>query len=110
MVRIRFEREGGFAGLQLSAVVDTEQLPATDRDWVERIVHDADLVPPEQSESRVPPLPDQFTYRIEIEAKTGRRVFAMPERQLSPRLKPLVDFMTDVARSKGVAGSSEEQS
>jgi len=64
-VRITVRRSGGFAGLRLERAIDTERLPAPEREAVEHLVVEARFF--ELPERETSGLPDVILYYVRIE-------------------------------------------
>jgi hypothetical protein len=65
-MKVSVERSGGFAGLrQRLSTVDTDDLPAQDRDAVTQLVTDVESTTPGR------PMPDAFTFLVTVEHAPG---------------------------------------
>ena len=77
VVKVKLVRSGGFAGLDMVAAVDTDDLPADQQDVISRLFAE-DLRGPGVSH---PGGADQFSYQLEIQhgGQTVRRQWDDPE-------------------------------
>lgn len=97
-MRIEFQRSGGFAGLRLSAAVDTDRLPADEANELARIVDAAGFfgLPATLKSTQGA---DQFTYRLTIEAGDRRHTVEVSESAVPDSLRPLIQRLATIARS-----------
>jgi hypothetical protein len=104
-MRIRFERTGGFAGLQLSGEVDSEKLSAAQAKEFKRLVEGARLFDQSRTPGPAPQTPDQFQYDLTIEDDDRAHTIQTTDTGASDELRALIDWLTDAAR-KGRATKS----
>ncbi|HXO22296.1 MAG TPA: protealysin inhibitor emfourin [Thermoanaerobaculia bacterium] len=100
MVRIRFSRSGGFAGLQgpgQKLEVDSKELPAEKGRELERLVAAARLFD-QPEKPAVAAVPDGFQYDLAIEDGGRRHSLRVSEGSIPPGLPPLLDWLTRAAR------------
>src|ERR1041384_1504419 len=98
MMRIDFERSGGFAGMTISSSVDTDKLSASEAGDLTQIVKSAQFFSlPERINGG--PGADQFNYKITVQSDTLSRTVQTTDSAMPPNLKPLVDRMMALARS-----------
>jgi len=98
-MKVNFERSGGFAGLRLSATVDTEKLSPEEAQELEEMVRAArffDLPAKISSES---PGADRFRYKLTVEAEGRRHTVELGEAAASEQLRTLLRRLTALARS-----------
>lgn len=98
-MKIWFEQSGGLAGISLSSSVDTNSLPATQREMIERIVSSANFF---NLASKISPprgSADFLRYFIKVEDRTGIHAVEFTDFSLVSELKPLVKFMREKALS-----------
>lgn len=98
-MRIHFERTGGFAGMRMTATVDTESLsPDEARDWRE-MVDAAGFFDLPATITTPTPGADRFQYKLTVEAEGRRHTVEMGEAAAPEALQPLLQRLTAVARS-----------
>jgi hypothetical protein len=83
------ERSGGFAGLP-PRTFDSADLDSKDVAELERL---ADAVDFSRQGSAEPSLPDEFQYHVVAEHGAERHELTLPESQLDPPLKELVQWL-----------------
>jgi len=93
-VQVRLVRSGGFAGLDMVAIVDSVDLSADQQDVVTKLLTE-DLRGPGVSRSGGA---DQFSYQLEIrrDGRTVRRRWAEPE--VPEVVRPLLSALTRQAK------------
>jgi hypothetical protein len=96
------------AGLRLTASVDTATLPAEDAAHILQLVEAAGLSELEHMPDQSPGA-DRFQYRLRIEsARRGTRTATLSESAVPDRLRPLLEFLTDLALQRGGSGRPTE--
>jgi hypothetical protein len=98
-MKIDFMRSGGFAGMRLATLIDTDTLPSTEADRLRRLIEEAgffDLPTPLKSNT---PGGDRFQYRIKVEEEGKRKEVFADEAAVPENLRPLIDYLADWARS-----------
>ncbi len=105
-MRITFERTGGFAGITLSATIDTENLAAHEVAELLQCVERADFF--NLPERIVPPSlrPDRFQYKVNVQDERGRHTITVSEEVMPPDLKPLIQWLTEAARLARESGKN----
>ena len=94
---IEFARTGGFAGLRLSASVDTQELPSEQVSAVEAMVRDADFFGLPEKLLPPAPSPDRFEYRVAISTDKKSHSIVANDALVPDRLRPLLDYLTTLA-------------
>ena len=96
-MRIAFERSGGFAGMLMSVSIDTTKLAPTEAHQVKSMVEAAEFF---QLPEAIAPAaqPDRFQYHLTIAEKKRQHSVVVGESSMPGSLKPLVDWLMDVAR------------
>ena len=97
-MRIDFERTGGFAGMRLTATIDTATLSTDQSDTLQRLIEEAHFF---DLPAKTPPSPnvaDQFNYRVTIEGAGKRYTVEVGEASASPALQALLQQLTLLAR------------
>jgi hypothetical protein len=96
VVKVRFSRTGGVAGVKLETELDSEEMPASE---VARLLELLKAARPrEVVPSRARSAADRFRYRIDVEGVEGRRILELDETSLPESCRPLVDYLVDAAR------------
>ena len=98
-MKIWFEQSGGLAGITISSSVDTNSLPSTQREMIERIVSSTSFF---NLASRISPprgSADFLHYVIKVEDRTGSHTVEFTDLSMVSELKPLVKFMREKALS-----------
>ncbi len=97
MMKIAFERSGGFAGLRLAAEIVLESLTEEDAGRLRQLVGDSaffDL--PAQILAKVR-RPDRFTYRLTVAEDGHTHTVEADEEAVPEALAPLIDWLTEAA-------------
>ena len=98
-MRIDFVRSGGFAGISLTAHIDSGMLLPDEAAALEKKVSDANFFGlPEQIKSASPG-PDRFEYSVTIASSVRTHTVVVSEALVSDQLRPLLDHLTDLART-----------
>jgi hypothetical protein len=99
-MRIQFERTGGFAGMKLMGIIDSEQLPATEARQFNQLVEAARLLDmPERMADAKPIMgADQFQYKLVIEAPQAQRIIYINDDLASRTMFSLLDWLTHKTR------------
>lgn len=97
-MKINFQRSGGFAGIQLSLALDTDDLPAGEGLALQKLVEEAaptSLVASEEPYS----VPDIFEYDLTIENSAEQYSVHFDEFSMTNPLRSLVARLTLLART-----------
>ena len=90
---LRLERQGGFAGIPMHAVVSSSELEQQDaaRLWA-LVDHDALASATGASAAAASPArPDAMTYLLVVETPEGREEYRFGQDAVGPQLQPLVE-------------------
>lgn len=98
-MKIDFTRSGGFAGMRLAAQIDTDTLPSTEADRLRRLIEEAHVFDLPATLKSKTPGGDRFQYRIMVEEGGKRKELFADEAAVPEPLRPLLDYLTDWARS-----------
>ena len=99
-MRISFERSGGFAGLTLTAELDTASLPADDADQVQKMVEAAGFFQLPASIPAAARGADAFQYVVTVEDQGRRHTVRTTDLAAPDALRSLLQHLTKVAREK----------
>ncbi|HET6418656.1 MAG TPA: protealysin inhibitor emfourin [Geobacteraceae bacterium] len=97
-MRITFERTGGFAGITLSATLDTENLAADEANELLQCVERADFFNLPERIVSPSPRPDRFQYKVNVQDGRGRHTITVSEDIMPADLKPLIQWLSEAAR------------
>jgi hypothetical protein len=95
-----FERTGGFAGITRKTTVDTATLPLQEAKQLLLLVETADLF---QLPAQIPspnPQSDRFQYKLTVEDNGKQHTVIVSEAALPGTLRPLIEWLNDVAKQR----------
>src|SRR5712692_4499523 len=98
MMRIHFERTGGFAGIRLQTTVDTDQLPPKEARQLSSLVDAAKLFDLPDHAPAASQGADQFQYQLVVDAPGKQKTIATSDAAANQNLQALWDWLTDQAR------------
>lgn len=90
-MKILLERSGGFAGLIMTATLDTAQLSPQELAEVQPCIAAANLF--ESPESFLSQQPDRFQYRFEVTDGDRHHSITFGESAVPAHLRPLLDWL-----------------
>lgn len=99
MMRIIFERSGGFMGRKVSLDLDLATLPPDQADAVKLLVAESDFLNLTALPTNVP-APDGFAYSITVETGTIQHTVQASDANFPQVLRPLLDDLLARARSR----------
>lgn len=99
-MKIRFERTGGFVGMRMTAILDTDSMPPDEARNLHEVVNSAGFFElPEFS-----PAPkrgaDYFQYKLTVETEGRQHTIEMSDESVPGALRPLLELLMDAARKK----------
>lgn len=99
IMKVRFERSGGFAGMMMNVDIDTTTLPDEERQALVTHIADAEFfaLPSEITDSSTTGA-DRYNYRITIESKGREHTVDCSDGSAPASLVPLLDWLNDAAR------------
>lgn len=98
-MRIEFVRSGGFAGIRLAGHFDTAELPDKKARMLERLVKAAKFFELPEKLTAAEPGPDRFEYRVVVLSGESTHTVVVSEATIPDRLRPLLDYLTEMVRS-----------
>jgi hypothetical protein len=98
-MHIEFVRSGGFAGIKLSASLDTQQLLPEQSSTLEKLVADAGFFDLPAQIKPASPGPDRFEYQVVISSAGKTHSISVGDAVVPERARPLLDFLTTLAMS-----------
>jgi hypothetical protein len=96
-MHIEFVRTGGFAGIRLSAAVDTQGLPAEQASTLDRLIADADFFKLPEKLIQESPARDRFEYTLTVAAAGQTHSIEVNDAGAPESLRPLLNFLTTLA-------------
>jgi hypothetical protein len=87
---IQLVRTGGFGGLRREVRIETESLPAAEREPLERLVGEAGFFSLPGKFPRPKKGADYFTYSITVEDGEQRHTVEAPQPSIPENLRPLI--------------------
>ncbi len=97
-MKIEFERTGGFAGLTLKKVIDSDKLPPEEANKLNQLVEASDFFKLPESIAASGPGADRFQYTVTISASGKKHTVDVDEAAAPPNLRPLIQWLTTTAR------------
>ncbi len=98
-MRIHFERTGGFAGMRMTATVNTESLSSEEARDLHEMVEAAGFFDLPAVITTPTPGADRFHYKLTVEAEGRQHTVEMGEAAVPEALRPLLQRLTAMARS-----------
>ena len=97
-MRIYFKRTGGFAGIRLETLIDSNTLPPEEAAKLLDMVESSDFfsLPSKIAAREIGA--DQFQYKVTIESKDKRHSVEIQEAAIPPTLRPLLMWLTASAK------------
>lgn len=96
-MRIDFERTGGFAGLMIKKVIDSDKLPPDDANRLHQLIEASNFFKLPKSITSSSPGVDRFHYTVTVDADGKRHTVEIDEAAATPELKPLLQWLTAAA-------------
>lgn len=97
-MRITLERIGGFTGMRMTRVINTDQLPSKEADQLHQLLTKTDFFhqPAETLESSRQP--DRFQYRVCVEDGKRKHTVLVSETAMSHQFRQLIDRLNAALR------------
>jgi hypothetical protein len=99
-MRMTFERSGGFAGISITKVFDTANLPENDANQLRRLVDAADFFRLPATITSNNPQPDRFQYELTLEENGKQHTVEVSEQAVPGTLRPLIEWLMAAARRR----------
>lgn len=98
-MQIRFERDGGFAGLLFSCCADTDELPSEAAEELRQLVEDSGFFNLQPGSPMPAPLgpPDTFRYRISLSDCGRLKSLSFRDHAVPAALRPLLNYLQQLA-------------
>jgi len=98
-MKVQFQRTGGFGGIRLSVVLDTDEILIEEATQLRRLVLKSSFFDHSGAGLRsASPMPDQFQYWISVEEGDKKKEITIYETAMPKRLRPLVDHLLEQSR------------
>lgn len=97
-MKISFERSGGFAGIKMTAVLDTESLPPGDARRLQEMVDASGFLNLPEFFPAPEKGADYFQYKLTVESEGRKHPVEVSEPSVPAKLRPLIDWLTKAAR------------
>jgi 16S rRNA U516 pseudouridylate synthase RsuA-like enzyme len=96
---IRFERSGGFTGIDINKTIDSLQLKKEETEMLRMIIDHSDFftLP---AIIAMKPHPDRFTYKITVETEGKRHTVQFSQTSVPESLKDLIRYLIEKTRLK----------
>lgn len=104
MIRIHFQRSGGFTGLPLTASVDSGSLTAEEEDELRRLVENAGFFDLPGVITSSTPAGDRFSYRLTVELDGREHTVDIDEAAVPTESRPLLEWLRGLARRHLASG------
>ncbi len=95
---VRHERSGGFAGITITAEVDSETLSAKDAKELKGLVEKA--LPLDQPKKKKATMPDQFEYEFVIEDGDKPRKYLVNDESITDDMRALSKWLIAAAQKR----------
>lgn len=99
-MRIQFVRTGGFAGVQLSATIDSDQLPQEEAELLKEALDSADFFTLPEHMFGGSGGADRFQYEITVQDGGRQHTVQAGEAALPDNVQPLVRHLERLARTR----------
>ncbi len=98
MIRVRFTRSGGFAGIPVTASCESDSLTPEDEDELRRLIESAGFFQLPATVTSSAAGADRFAYRLTIEVDGQEHTVEMEEAAVPPESRPLLEWLSGFAR------------
>lgn len=97
-MKINFERTGGFAGIRMTAMLDTELMHQEEASHLEKMVDVSNFFDLPEILSAPEKGADYFQYRLTVELERQKHTVEVSEACVPDELRPLLNLMMEEAR------------
>jgi len=95
---VAFERSGGFAGMVIATVINSDTLSAVDAKILRSLIDNSGILKDGFKVSA--PKPDRFVYKLTVEADGKKKTIEIGEVDITPQMRPLIDDLTKRAKRR----------
>ena len=99
-MRVVVERSGGFAGINQTNTISSDQLPAEDAQKVADLVAASGFFALPSAIRSTEPGGDRFQYTITVENERGTHTVQVDEAAVPPSLQPVLSWVKNAARTR----------
>jgi hypothetical protein len=99
-MHIQFERTGGFAGMRLTATIDSDTISPDDAGTLRDLIHAASFFDLPIKSQKAPSGADRFQYKLMVEIDNRRHAIEIDESAVPPSLRPLLNWLTEKAKRR----------
>ncbi|MCY7276133.1 MAG: hypothetical protein LH702_20945, partial [Phormidesmis sp. CAN_BIN44] len=93
-MKVTFERSGSFAGMLMTATVDTEILPTSEAEQLRQLIQATDFFHLPSKIVSASSQPDRFQYKITAEDGNRHHIVQVNESVVSDQLRSLLNWLT----------------
>lgn len=108
-MKINFERTGGFAGMRMTAMLDTELMPQEDASHLENMVDASNFFDLPEVLPALEKGADYFQYRLTVELEGQKHTVEVSEASVPDELRPLLNLLMEEARKVRSRHNLEEK-
>jgi hypothetical protein len=94
LMRVVFERSGGFAGRKIHGSLDSSMRPISEARRLTRLIERSRFFELPSILEPTEPGADRFDYRVTVESEEGRHTVEASEAAVPGSLRPLLDLLT----------------
>jgi len=106
MMRVKFERAGGFAGIHLVANVDSTSISPQEERELRDMIKTSGLFHFSERTMTTTPRADRFIYKVTVEEEGRQYTVEMYDAEVPSQVRPLLKWLTVASRkSHGVRGT-----
>lgn len=100
--RIKFERTGGFAGMNIVRDLKLDELPEEQASTILELLDDMDFeeLPEQLMSDAEASMPDQFTYVITVETTRGEHTVVTGDASAPEKMQELLQLLNRLARTR----------
>ena len=99
-MHIQFERTGGFAGMRLMTTVDSDTISSEDATALRDMIDSASFFELPAKSQKSQSGTDRFQYKVMVEIDARRHTIEIEESTVPPSLRPLLNWLTEKAKSR----------
>ena len=100
MMKVYFERSGGFAGLRTSVLLDTDTMPQDESAQLHQMCNSMNFFNLPSKLDAKSGTADLFRYKITVESKDGKHTVETTDQSMPPGFENFVNYLSDKAQKK----------
>ncbi len=101
-----FERSGGFAGLKISIDIKTDELVQDEREKLDLLIQESEILNFKPKEEDRVKFPDQFEYLFRISGEGINVHITLDHGNIPDSFKSLIEYLMELARLQKVQNES----